>query len=426
MDPILAYYSRRDIQKKIVAQAKNKEVGVQYSTNGFGKRPDMLMYESDVSELARNGATSFHISEETWSNPLDLKPGMNQKQLDSLRIGWDCILDVDTKFIEYSKLCGSFLMDAIKFHDIKNVYSKFSGGSGFHIGISSKSFPESVDDKPTKILFPEGIRAISEYLKSMIRKPLSESILSINTLEEIKTSTGKTEKELIKENKFDPFEVIGIDSVLISPRHLYRCAYSINEKTNLVSIPVDNPKNFKIKNAQIKNIDPEVGFISSFEPGEAKSLIIQAMEFKYSQKEYKTKMLQPVNQEIKEIKEFEIPKIAIKEDYFPPCIKQMLKGIPKDGRKRAVFVLINFLKQMGWSLDEIEKRLLEWNESNYEPLREGYIRSQITWQRKTNQNIMPPNCSNEAYYKDLGVNCDDPLCRRVKNPVNYVFIKIKK
>ncbi|MDD5177730.1 MAG: hypothetical protein PHT54_00380 [Candidatus Nanoarchaeia archaeon] len=426
MDPILKYYSRREIQNNIVSQAKNKEVGVQFYNKGFGKRPDILMYESDVLELAKQGVTSFHISEETWSDPMQLKPSMTPQQLNDLRIGWDCILDVDTKFIEYSKVCASLLIEAIKFHDVNHVYSKFSGGSGFHIGISSNSFPRKVDEKETKCLFPDGIRAISEYLKEMIRKPLSESILSLNTIDEIKKSTKKEEKDLIRNNVFDPFSVIGIDSILISPRHLYRSAYSINEKTNLISIPVKDPRSFNINNAQMKNIEPEIEFLKSFEPDEAKSLIIQAMDFKVrSNKEYMKEILtSKENIQIK--RDFEIPKVAIKEDYFPPCIKQILKGIEKDGRKRAVFVLINFLKQMGWSLDEIEKRLLEWNNNNYEPLRTGYILSQISWHRKTKENILPPNCDNEAYYKDLGINCDDPLCKKLKNPVNYVFMKMRK
>src|SRR3990167_4434778 len=99
MAGFLDYYSRKDIQKAILESSKNKEVAVKYSSGSFGKRPDSLNFEQDVFELAKQGATSFHISEEHWRNPLLLKPGMTKLELDKLRVGYDIILDIDTKFI---------------------------------------------------------------------------------------------------------------------------------------------------------------------------------------------------------------------------------------------------------------------------------------------------------------------------------------
>ncbi len=59
---------------------------------GFAKRPNILQYPQDVSEFAKDGATSFHVSEEHWNNPMELEPGMSKKKLDKLRTGWDLIL----------------------------------------------------------------------------------------------------------------------------------------------------------------------------------------------------------------------------------------------------------------------------------------------------------------------------------------------
>ena len=39
---------------------------------------------------------------------------------------------------------------------------------------------------------------------------------------------------------------------------------------------------------------------------------------------------------------------------------------------------------------------------------------------------LPPNCSNEAYYKDLGVCHSDALCGRLKNPTNYTILRWKR
>ena len=100
MADFLDYYSRKDIQKAILESSKNKEVAVKYPSGSFGKRPDSLNFEQDVFELAKQGATSFHISEEHWRNPLLLKTGMTKIQLDNLRQGWDLIIDIDFKFFK--------------------------------------------------------------------------------------------------------------------------------------------------------------------------------------------------------------------------------------------------------------------------------------------------------------------------------------
>ncbi|MBU2639569.1 MAG: hypothetical protein KKG75_02555 [Nanoarchaeota archaeon] len=224
---ILRYYSRKDVQKKIVEASKDREVGVMYGLGGFGKRPDIIQFENDVLELARQGATSFHISEERWSNPLLLQSGMTKTKLDDIRIGWDCILDIDTKFIEYAKIAADLVVKALKFHDIKNIGLKFSGNSGFHIGIPFEAFPDNIDNQEIKLLFPDGVRVIAEYLKTMVEDPLREKILKMSKVEDIAKSTGKDMKELVKNEIFDPFSVVEIDSVLISSRHMYRAPYSV-------------------------------------------------------------------------------------------------------------------------------------------------------------------------------------------------------
>ena len=99
MNPILKFYSRKDIQKEIFRLSQNREIAVKYGDKGFGKRPDILEYQADISELAKQGVTSFHGSVERWKNPLELKPGMTKTQLDAIRLGWDLVIDIDSKFI---------------------------------------------------------------------------------------------------------------------------------------------------------------------------------------------------------------------------------------------------------------------------------------------------------------------------------------
>ena len=58
-------------------------------------------------------------------------------------------------------------------------------------------------------------------------------------------------------------------------------------------------------------------------------------------------------------------------------LKKCLEGIEKDGRKRAVFILINYLRCNGWKLEDIQKLLLEWNKKNTPPLSEKEVRRTI-------------------------------------------------
>ena len=235
---ILKYYSRKDIQKAILNESENKEVAVSYSDKGFGKRPDILQFENDIYELAKLGATSFHISEEHWKNPLLLKPGMTKKELDELRSGWDCIFDLDSNYFEYARIAALLIIEALKFHDIKNIGIKFSGNKGIHLGISFKSFPYKVNNILTKDLFPEGVRVIALYLKEMIKEQLSIKLLEKDSIEDLAKNTLQEKSNLTKNGIFDPFTIVDIDTLLISNRHVYRAPYSLHEKSGLVSLPL--------------------------------------------------------------------------------------------------------------------------------------------------------------------------------------------
>jgi hypothetical protein len=107
------YYKRKDIQQEIIANSGDREVVAKFNEQ-FSKRPDILRHESDVLELAKQGATSFHASEELWKNALQLDTSLKRHELDSLRIGWDLILDIDCGFFEYSKVAADLVIKALK------------------------------------------------------------------------------------------------------------------------------------------------------------------------------------------------------------------------------------------------------------------------------------------------------------------------
>src|SRR3989338_5305225 len=327
----LNHYKRKDIQEEIIYNSKNKEVAAKFDEK-FGNRPDVLNYPKDILELAKQGATSFHASEELWQNPLVLNPNLKKFELDNL----------------------------------KSISCKFSGNKGFHIGVPFEAFPEEISSKKTKEMFPEAARRVAFYIKELIKKPLGEKIMRFedNDFSKIMQKTNKAENEIkyFEKNEFgdkigllnaEPF--LNIDTILISSRHLYRMPYSLHEKSGLVSLPI-NPS--KVLEFEKEDAKPENVKVSKFRfldrenavKAETKHLIMQAFDFTLNKEE-----------EIKVAgkREYEIPQAALKEELFPPCIKLILNGL-EDGRKRAVFILCNFLTSVGWDYSAMENLLKEW------------------------------------------------------------------
>ncbi|MAG15780.1 hypothetical protein CMO88_01835 [Candidatus Woesearchaeota archaeon] len=412
----LSHYKRPEIQEAIVEHAAGKEVAARFNDK-FGKRPDSLQYPNDVLEIAKNGATSFHCSEELWRNPLSLRPLMNRKELDDLRIGWDLVLDIDCKFVEYSKIAADLIVKALKHHNITSLSIKFSGNKGFHIAIPFQSFPQEINGTDVKLLFPEAAKRVALYIKEKIQSSLGKQILATegNNYQKIAEKTGKKISEIssVHENtaelNVEPF--LAIDTLLISSRHMYRMPYSLHEKSGLVSIPV-NPE--KILEFNLEQAKPEAVKVSEIKflerenakPEEAMSLFTDAFDATVQKPEFET-----------EKKEYEIPAEAVPEKFFPPCIQKLLLGM-EDGRKRALFILTNFLASCGWSYEAIEERLKQWNQKNKEPLHQTYFLGQLRYHKQHKKKILPPNCSNPAYYRDLRVKCSEEICK-FKNPVGY-------
>jgi hypothetical protein len=344
--------------------------------------------------------------------------------MDDLRIGWDLILDIDTKFLEYAKACAKLLCLALEFHGIKNYSIKYSGGSGFHIGIPFESFPDNINGVETRRLFPEAAQTIAAYLREMIKDKLRDTILSINSLETISEKTGKPMSEFLVSEEFDPYSVIEIDTIAISPRHLVRMPYSINEKKNRVSVPISKEEldDFDSENAKISNVVYTKPFLASGVPGEARELFVQAFDWHNKEliKKETNKKKKNFDKSTWTKTYYKIPK----RDY-PPCIKLILKGL-EDSKKRALFILINYFKSANYSFEEIESIISEWNKKNNEPLRDSYVKSQLIWSKKNPNNYLPPNCNSLMYYKDIRVCVKDEICESIKNPLNYSFKSYKR
>jgi DNA primase catalytic subunit len=494
---VLKHYKRPEIQQAIVDFAQHKEAVASYGGKGYGKRPDTLVFPNDVFELVKSGATSFHISEETWANPQEIVLNMKKQEYDKIRIGWDLVLDIDCPHWEFAKITAWLFIRSLQEHGIRSVTAKFSGNKGFHIAVPFEAFPEKIKNEETKNLFPDGPRKIAAYLLDYIAEKHvrieDDSVVFggrfSNNLHELTSKTGKTTDELVKEyckncgkkikhentkktkficpqcermeeladasgdeyrkcakcgvfmekatfstgkkccarpapeRKFDPLAIVDVDTVLIAPRHLYRAPFSYHEKSGLVSVPIDPDKILEFEKVMADPAAVKVGQHPFMDRETAKqeegtNLLMQALDCA-AKKEQQAKFMEEIEKsDIK--KEFEEILTAIPEQFFPPCIQSIAKGIP-DGKKRAVFILTNFLASCGWTYDNIEDWLKKWNLKNPEPLRDQNVLGHVRYTKQLNKKVLPPNCDNTAYYKSFGVCKPDNFCKYVKNPANYAI-----
>lgn len=416
---IREYYFRKDIQKAILSAAKDREIVGIYKNGNFGKRPNILQYENDVEEMVKSGIISFHGSVERWSNPMMLRAGMLPKDQDELRIGWDLIIDPDCPDFDLAKISVKTIVETLKDHGIKSYFIKMTGGKSFHVGIPFESFPKTINSKPIETLYPDLAKKVILYIRNYIKEPLKENFLAFDDPVSIATRIGKSIQEITDEDGLNSLEVVNIDPMMANPRHMFRLPYALHEKTFLASVPISISQLDKLKRGY--GYPPKVKIWKKFlsekpKLREASSLIVEALDrYELAKKEDVGLRPRPAGRKLKEI-----PK-----KYFSPCILKILDGL-QDGRKRSLFILITYLKNMGWDWKKIEDEITKWNSKNIPPLAENYVRSQLRWHQRQPRNILPPNCSNKNFYLNIGTCAKDRYCQNIKNPINYAFRKMKK
>jgi hypothetical protein len=190
-----AYYANPKVQEALVAFARDREVVPRYF-EGFGKRPDTLVYPQDVMGLVNKGATSFHASEEIWRDALQINAEMGPEELDALRKSWDLLIDIDSPFLDCSKIAAKLIIKALEHYGVVHYGIKFSGSKGFHIIVSGKAFPQEYDEKLMREMFPEWPRAISEFLMHIIRREYYLEVGKILSVRDIQKRTSFTSEEL--------------------------------------------------------------------------------------------------------------------------------------------------------------------------------------------------------------------------------------
>ncbi len=192
------YYSRPEIQQAMLVFAQDRELVPRYF-EGFGKRPDMLQYPSDIMGLVSKGATSFHGSEEHWMDPLSLSVDLTPAQVSALRKGWDLLIDIDSPFLDCSRIAAQLIIAALEHHGVTQYGIKFSGSKGFHLIVPWKAFPSVYDGQETRTMFPEWPRIISEYLMHYIRQDYNRQAAEVLTnISAISERTKLTADDLLE------------------------------------------------------------------------------------------------------------------------------------------------------------------------------------------------------------------------------------
>ncbi|MBI4174424.1 MAG: hypothetical protein HY517_02165 [Candidatus Aenigmarchaeota archaeon] len=403
---LVDYYSNERIAAELIRNSKGREVAGAFWDGSYDKRPNILQYPSDITQMVLKGVTSFHLSVEHWSNPMAL----SGENYDRLRTGWDLLIDIDSKLgLEESKLAAKLIVQLLGKYGIRKPGVKFSGRRGFHICVPGRLFPKEIDYKPIEKCYPEIPRVIASFLRFRIRKRLLGKLIGMH---------GGV-KNLVKgepPSKLSAFQFVEIEKDW-GNRHMFRAPFSFNEKTWLVSVPISHINSFSMSDAEASQVleKEHPDFFGA--QGDGSRLLTDAMDWHAARKKAP----------VKEEKKFVRIEQKILEDNFPPCIRIILNGL-EDGKKRSIFTLVNFLKMMNWTPEEIEKKIFEWNERNTPPLPATLLMSSIRYNER--RTLKPANCFDERY-TSIGVCQPDDLCKfmnskKRSNPIVYPMKKISK
>ncbi|MFB6166689.1 MAG: hypothetical protein ABEJ62_00300, partial [Candidatus Nanohaloarchaea archaeon] len=378
---IRQYYEQEELVEKIVEISRYREIAPTYP-NGYGKRPDAINFPGDFHQLVEDGAVAFHASVERWRNPLLID---NVDDLDDLREGWDLVMDIDCDHsFPLAKDTAELVVEELRQHGIENISVKFSGNRGFHIGIRSEAFPDTVPevDEPLARLYPRLARGIVDYIRDQLESQMKEKVREYGLEEEMKVDTG-----------WDPYQVSDIENDW-GQRHLFRLPYSLHDGSWLVALPIEpgEIQGFEKEQAEPDRVDFETGFLEDYEEDEASNLVRKAVE-RLERIEQKKREKRKQRKD----RDFDRPEDAIPEEHWPPTIHNILEGL-EDGRKRGLFILINFFRTVGYSWPEIESKIWEWNEKNAQALRESYVKTQLNWHKKRDEDVPPPNYDAKGYY----------------------------
>lgn len=392
-----SYYRRLNIVEYIYNYCRDREVAV-FNKEGkiISKRPETFENNGDIVVYVDRGGYSIHATVEKWQDPL-LLSSANMKEYPNLINSYDLVVDIDIKLYnsvdKNLKICQLITADLYsrleRFGFTPSI--KFSGHRGFHLiaplngisdiaGLDIKKFKEQIYKAYLnfiKVLLKKAIYSVGQQLQkpSLYKKLLADDI---------------------------------IDYQIASWRHMIRVPYSLHEKTGLVSI-VLQPEDLSNFNIEIAKPNKITDTIEIEPPKSIKDILLLALGYTYLHELSR----KAGRKAIKYIRE-------IPEDDLPPCVKLLLEGVPAGIRNNTMFFLINFFRSLGYSQEDIEKIIIEWNNKNPEPLKDREVEYAIEY-HLTRAKYAPYSCEKLREYIGRQYCQPNEICQSISHPLQYVW-----
>jgi hypothetical protein len=262
-----------------------------------------------IEKYGVNKPFGIYISTEIFQDPLKVKD-----KAESLRISWDFFLDLDSENLEDAKRAASKAVKALAYFNVESFILKFSGRRGFHLIIPGLSLDVFAPGE-FRLAYPKLAVMLAEWFKAVINEPN-----------------------------------VKVDLTVYKPRQMMRAPYSIHEETRLVSIPVEDPLKFRVKEAKIEHVKIHELPLKG-RAGEAGELLESVREW------WKTQT--PTEPGLKIISRGKVDEAQSKAYRW---IERLIESPIDDGRHRVLwFILAPYLVNVkGLSLEEAEQIALDY------------------------------------------------------------------
>ena len=303
------FYLRDDFLEMIEPWLWGREIWLSNAPRPL-KADDKNEFKDLIERYGVNEPFHFFLSVEIFSEPLKLKT----ERPESLRVSWDFFLDLDSEDFTATKRAAAKALKALKMFNVENYLLKFSGRRGFHLIIPGLSLDVFAPGE-FRQAYPKLAISLAEWFKAVINE-----------------------------------QTVKVDISVYKPRQLMRAPYSIHEETGLVSVPVENPLEFKLEDAKIESIKEIPPLPLKGRAGEAQELLVSLRDWL---KEHKEEL------GLKIISRGEIGERKIRAYGW---IEKILENPLDDGRHRLLWLVIApyLVNIKGLPLHEAEEIAYGW------------------------------------------------------------------